>query len=177
MKIMKNDFANNLYHQPPGDFLYSSCRMKPRSPQSTQRIITTFYKYCQLRSGQMIACQLSLPAIILSILKHNVINVDLSNFKDVIDTPEGHVVIYRLSKLEEWGIRNVSRLPYSIKIVLESLLRHLNGNLVTEEDIKLCCDPKKKEQREIPFIPARYFSGFYRGSCYCGSFCHEIRLS
>jgi len=32
--------------------------------------------------------------------------VGLSIFKDVIDTTEGKVVIYRLSKLEEWGIRN-----------------------------------------------------------------------
>lgn len=84
-------------------------------------------------------------------------SVGLSKFKDVIDTTEGNVVIYRLSKLEEWGIGNVSRLPYSIKILLESLLRHLDGEIVTEMDIKLCaqCDPKKKEQREIPFIPAR----------------------
>jgi aconitate hydratase len=90
-------------------------------------------------------------------LKHNVMSVGLPIFKDVIDTPEGHVVIYRLSKLEEWGLKNVSRLPYSIKILLESLLRHLDGDIVTEGDIKLCaqCDPKKKEQREIPFIPAR----------------------
>lgn len=81
----------------------------------------------------------------------------LSIFKDVIDATEGKVVIYRLGKLEEWGIGNISRLPYSIKILLESLLRHLDGNLVTEDDIKLCaqCDPKKKEQLEIPFIPAR----------------------
>ena len=84
-------------------------------------------------------------------------SVGLSKFKDVIDTTEGNVVIYRLSRLEEWGIENISRLPYSIKILLESLLRHLDGDLVTEEDIKLCaqCDPKKKGQREIPFIPAR----------------------
>ena len=84
-------------------------------------------------------------------------SVGLSIFKDVIDTTEGNVVIYRLSKLEEWGIGNISRLPYSIKILLESLLRHLDGDLVTEEDIKLCaqCDPKKKGQREIPFIPSR----------------------
>jgi aconitate hydratase len=83
--------------------------------------------------------------------------IDLSKIKDIIDTPKGAVTIYRLSRLEEMGIGNVSRLPYSIKILLESLLRNLDGKLVIEEDIKICaqCDPKKRNEREIPFIPAR----------------------
>ena len=79
--------------------------------------------------------------------------------KDVINTVGvgGSITIYRLSKLEEMGIANVSRLPYSLKILLESLLRNVDGKLITEKDVELLAkwDPKKKIEAEIPFIPAR----------------------
>ncbi len=77
--------------------------------------------------------------------------------RDVIDTDKGHVTIYRLDRLEEMGIENISRLPYSIKILLESLLRHTDGKLVTERDVELLAkwDPKNRHDAEIPFIPAR----------------------
>ncbi|HEX7628033.1 MAG TPA: aconitate hydratase AcnA [Candidatus Methanoperedens sp.] len=81
--------------------------------------------------------------------------IDLSKIKDVIKTPKEAVTIYRLSKLEEMGFGNISRLPYSIKILLESLVRHLDGNLVIEDDIKICAQCNQTNKLEIPFIPAR----------------------
>jgi aconitate hydratase len=85
------------------------------------------------------------------------VSIDLSKIKDVIDTSKGPVVIYRLNTLEEMGFENISHLPYSIKILLESLLRQLDGKLITEEDIRSCaqCSTKKRNEHEIPFIPAR----------------------
>lgn len=79
------------------------------------------------------------------------------NAKDVIDTVSGPVTIYKLSRLEEMDIGNISRLPYSIKILLESLLRHVDGKIVTEKDIELLAkwDSKKRTEGEIPFFPAR----------------------
>src|SRR5207245_10816141 len=44
--------------------------------------------------------------------------------------------IFRLAKLEETGKGNVSRLPFSIKILLENLLRHEDGRKVSAEDVK-----------------------------------------
>lgn len=84
-------------------------------------------------------------------------NVDFSKIKDIIDTSKGPVVIYRLNRLEEMGFENISSLPYSIKILLESLLRQMDGKLITEEDIRLCaqCNMKTRNEHEIPFIPAR----------------------
>jgi aconitate hydratase len=81
----------------------------------------------------------------------------VSKIKDVIDTSKGPVVIYRLDRLEEMGFENISRLPYSIKILLESLLRQMDGKLITQEDIISCaqCSTKKRSEHEIPFIPAR----------------------
>ncbi len=77
--------------------------------------------------------------------------------KDVIDTDAGSAAIYRLKRLEEIGVGNISRLPYSIRILLESLLRHIDGKLVTEKDVESLAtwEPKKKPEIKIPFIPAR----------------------
>ena len=42
---------------------------------------------------------------------------------------------YALPKLQEQGIASIGRLPVSIRIMLESLLRNCDGEKVTEEDI------------------------------------------
>ena len=64
--------------------------------------------------------------------------------------------IFRLDALEKSGIGNVSRLPYSIKILLENLLRHEDGQNVKASDIEFVAGwdgvPKAKE---ISFMPAR----------------------
>ncbi len=39
------------------------------------------------------------------------------------DTGSGEAYMYRLGKLEEDGLANISRLPFSIKVLLEALLR------------------------------------------------------
>jgi aconitate hydratase A / 2-methylisocitrate dehydratase len=64
---------------------------------------------------------------------------------------------YRLSAVEEAGLGNVSRLPFSIKVLLEALLRQVNGHSVTEEDVASLAawEPQATPQSEIPFKPAR----------------------
>ncbi|MFQ5629472.1 MAG: aconitase family protein, partial [bacterium] len=71
--------------------------------------------------------------------------------------PSGAAYLYRLAKLQEEGIGNISRLPFSIKILLESLLRNCDGFVVTEEDVANLAnwDAKAESQVEIPFKPAR----------------------
>ncbi|KCZ71552.1 aconitase [Candidatus Methanoperedens nitroreducens] len=77
--------------------------------------------------------------------------------KDFIGTDRSRITLYRLSRLEEIGLGNISRFPYSIKILLEALLRHVDERIVTEEDVESLArwDPKNRVEREIPFIPAR----------------------
>src|SRR5687768_18560051 len=60
---------------------------------------------------------------------------------------------------------NVGRLPYSLKVLLENLLRHEDGRTVTREDILALAkaNPRKLPQREIAFTPARVKIG--RASC------------
>ncbi len=75
----------------------------------------------------------------------------------VLSTGDGSVVIYRLQRLEEQGIAPVSRLPYSIKVLLEAVLRQCDGSLITEEDVIALArwQPRQTTAREIPFKPAR----------------------
>ena len=69
----------------------------------------------------------------------------------------GKGAIYSLKKLEETGVGNISRLPISIRIVLESLLRNCDGRMVTEEHVRdlAAWKPNAPRTTEIPFIVGR----------------------
>jgi aconitate hydratase len=73
------------------------------------------------------------------------------------DTGSGEAHYYRLASLQEQGLGEVQRLPFSIKILLESLLRNENGYDVTEEDVTRLAgyDAASPAQVELPFKPAR----------------------
>ena len=62
-----------------------------------------------------------------------------------------------LSNSEKSGHGTVSRLPFSIKVLLESLLRNCDGTLVTEEDVTSLAhwNAKSPAAHEVPFKPAR----------------------
>ncbi|MQA28258.1 MAG: aconitate hydratase AcnA [Luteitalea sp.] len=64
---------------------------------------------------------------------------------------------YSLSALEASGFPEVARLPFSLKILLENLLRHEDGRFVKAADIEALAkwDVKSAAQREISFAPAR----------------------
>ena len=64
--------------------------------------------------------------------------------------------IYSLVAVEK-TFRGLERLPYSIRILLENLLRCEDGQNVRKEDIEALAswDPKKKSEKEIAFTPAR----------------------
>jgi len=64
---------------------------------------------------------------------------------------------YSLSALEKAGLGKISRLPVSIRIVLESVLRNCDGKKVTEAHVRQLAGWKPKAARsdEIPFVVAR----------------------
>ncbi len=64
---------------------------------------------------------------------------------------------YQIWALESLGRERVARLPYSLRILLENLLRHEDGVNVTREDIEALVnwDPKAEPDTEIAFTPAR----------------------
>ena len=65
--------------------------------------------------------------------------------------------IFRLTTLEDSGFTNISKLPFSIRILLENVLRNEDGRLVTEKDAKNLAgyDAKDVRPQEIPYMPAR----------------------
>lgn len=64
---------------------------------------------------------------------------------------------YKLQALEDAGVGNVSKLPYSIKILLESVLRQYDGSVITEEHVNNLAKWGTNEVKEIdvPFKPSR----------------------
>src|SRR5579884_4307708 len=64
---------------------------------------------------------------------------------------------YSLPKLEAAGIGAISRLPVSVRIVLESVLRNVDGKKISEDDVKTLANWKPNAERteEIPFMVAR----------------------
>ena len=56
--------------------------------------------------------------------------------RDTFDSGSGEVGIYRLSSLQEQGIGEIDKLPYSIRVLLESVLRNCDGYVVEEEDVR-----------------------------------------
>jgi len=74
-----------------------------------------------------------------------------------ISTPKGEVGFFSLPELERQNVGPVSRLPYTIKVLLESALRNVDGLNFTEEHVKALANwrPNAKDRVEIPFKPAR----------------------
>ena len=66
------------------------------------------------------------------------------------------VSYYRLSQLENVGMANISKLPYTIKILLESLLRNCDGFAITQDHVLSLANWQPHGIRqEIPYKPAR----------------------
>jgi aconitate hydratase len=71
---------------------------------------------------------------------------------------------FSLKALEGTGV-NLARLPFSLRILLENLLRHEDGRTVTAEDIKFLANwnPTAEPSREIAYMPARVLMQDFTG--------------
>jgi aconitate hydratase len=72
---------------------------------------------------------------------------------------------YSLPAAEKNGLKGISRLPFSLKVLLENLLRHEDGRSVTKEDIQAFAAwlKNKTSEREIAFRPARVLMQDFTG--------------
>ena len=72
---------------------------------------------------------------------------------------------YSLPIAEKNGLEGISRLPFSMKVLLENLIRHEDGRTVTKQDIKAIADwaKKRRSDREIAFRPARVLMQDFTG--------------
>src|SRR5919106_6916521 len=75
-----------------------------------------------------------------------------------LSTPTGPVGrFYSLPQREKNGVGPISRLPHSIRVVLESVLRNCDGEKITQDDVRALANwqPNGKRVEEIPFVVAR----------------------
>ncbi|MFQ5729735.1 MAG: aconitate hydratase AcnA, partial [Waddliaceae bacterium] len=81
------------------------------------------------------------------------LNNPLNTLKSLDDTH----YYYSLPALEEQGIATISRLPVSIRVMLESVIRNCDGKTITEEDITRLAqwNPGKLQSGEVPFTVSR----------------------
>lgn len=88
-----------------------------------------------------------------------------SVFKKSLETKHGKVSIYDITKLEKDGLANIKRLPYSIRVLVENLLRNMDGEIVKEQDVLEVANwkPVYDAPREIPYYPARVIMQDYTG--------------
>ncbi len=79
------------------------------------------------------------------------------NALSTLETPLGPVRYYRLGALEEQGLGRVSRLPFSIKVMLEQALRQCDEFTITSDDVRRLAawDRHHAQPVEVPFKPAR----------------------
>ena len=85
-------------------------------------------------------------------------STDPFGIRETIETAQGSVGIYRLAGLERQGLGNISALPYSIRILLEAVLRNCDGYVVQRRGCRRTWPAGTRRlppSVEIPFKPAR----------------------
>jgi aconitate hydratase len=72
-----------------------------------------------------------------------------------LDTSAGEVTIHSLKRLDEKVEGDVFSLPFSIRVILESLLRNCGGKFVAKEDVKALASWPESVGGELAYLPAR----------------------
>jgi aconitate hydratase len=91
--------------------------------------------------------------------------LDLFMAKSKLHTSSGSFSIYRLDRLENEGYTQLSKLPYSIRVMLESVLRQVNNKEITHEDVinLVRWTPKPVSRPTLPYRPARVLMQDFTG--------------
>jgi aconitate hydratase len=84
-------------------------------------------------------------------------SLDSFNTRSTLKVGNEEFELFRLNALAQHGFKKIHQLPFSLKILLENLLRFEDGKSVTKEDIEILAnwDPKAEPFKEISFRPAR----------------------
>ncbi len=84
---------------------------------------------------------------------------DVFGARATLEGAYGAVNYYRLGALEQRGVQGLDRLPFTVKIILENMLRNVDGELVTEDEVlsltRWTPGQAAKNETEYPFLPAR----------------------
>ncbi|MGW8303493.1 MAG: aconitate hydratase AcnA [Desulfobacterales bacterium] len=91
--------------------------------------------------------------------------MDNTDYRSQIEIKNRTYTFFDITRLEKNGIADVKRLPYSIKILVENLLRKLDGRVVLDEDLENIARWQKSYETpvEIPYHPARVLMQDFTG--------------
>jgi aconitate hydratase len=90
---------------------------------------------------------------------------DFFKARETLKTKHGDYTIFRLDALERAGLTNLSKLPFSIRVMLESVLRQCNDREITQQDVKTIAawKPVDSNRPGISFLPARVIMQDFTG--------------
>ena len=91
--------------------------------------------------------------------------MDNTDCRSQVEIKNRTYTIFDITRLEKNGIADIKRLPYSIKILVENLLRKLDGRVVLDEDLENIARWQKSYETpvEIPYHPARVLMQDFTG--------------
>ena len=83
--------------------------------------------------------------------------IDPFGARATLDTPEGRVRYFRLATVADQLAIDLDQLPYTVKVLLENVLRYAGAEPCTEDDVRLVAAwrPGTKPAKEFPFLPTR----------------------
>lgn len=90
---------------------------------------------------------------------------DYFDSRSKLNVRGNELIYYRLGKLEEDGLTRLNRLPFSIRIMLEGLLRQCNGVEITQQDVLnlAAWQPRTEHRPSLPYRPARVIMQDFTG--------------
>jgi aconitate hydratase len=90
---------------------------------------------------------------------------DYFQTRDTFHTRHGDFFFYRLTNLDRQGLTEIDRLPFSIRIMLESVLRQCNDREITQADVVNLAgwQPNPASRQSLPFRPARVIMQDFTG--------------
>ena len=102
--------------------------------------------------------------------------MEKNQFRKTIEVGQKKITVFDINRLEEaMSVPNIDRLPFSIKILVENLLRKLDGRIVTEKEPFKHCNMEKTiryARGNTVSSGTRSYAGFYRGPGGRGSGSH-----
>lgn len=92
------------------------------------------------------------------------LDFDKKKFEDYMETQKGKAKVYRVDRIGEYGLGEYEHLPYSIRILLENLVRNHDGYVVGEEEVKAAARWEEYAGRkDIPLFPSRVIMQDFTG--------------
>ena len=82
---------------------------------------------------------------------------DQFNSRTKIQLSDGETTVFRLRPLDDAGLVDLDKLPFSIRVLLENVLRHHGNGVVTDEHVTTVAGwtPQPEQGKEVPFMPGR----------------------